>query len=154
MTSPDGTSHPIDSGSRQPGAFHFSFTGLDAEGAWHWNVQATDNENRASTADQTFVFDETLSGLAVPRSVTVGAGLHAAFALSRPASVVLQIEAANGTQVATLPAVQLAAGAQSLAWDGTISGGAKAPPGSYVAVVTETSSVGQASYSSPFSVHR
>ncbi len=154
VTSPDGTSHPIDSGSRQPGTYRFSFTGLDTEGTWHWNVQATDDQNHTSTADQTFVFDETLTGLTVPRSATVGAGLHAAFMLSRPASVVLAIDAANGTQVETLPAVQLTAGPQAIAWDGTITGGAKAPAGSYVAVVTDTSSVGTASYTASFSVHR
>lgn len=154
LIAPDGTSHPIDSGSRQPGTYHFTFTALDTEGIWHWNVQAVDDQNRASTADQTFAFDETLTGLSVPRSVVAGAGVHAAFTLSRPASVVLQIEAANGTQVATLPAIQLAAGPQSVAWDGTLSGGAKAPPGSYLAVVTDTSSVGTASYTAPFAVHR
>jgi Phosphodiester glycosidase/FlgD Ig-like domain len=154
VTSPDGTSHPIDSGSREPGTYRFGFTGLDAEGTWHWNVQATDDENRASTADQTFVFDETLTGLAVPPSVPVGAGLRAGFTLSRPASVVLQIDAENGTQVATLPSYQLPAGAQSAVWDGTLASGAKAPPGSYEAIVTDTSSVGTSSDTASFSVHR
>ncbi len=154
LIGPDGASHPIDSGSRQPGTYRFGFTALDTEGIWHWNVQATDDENRASTADQTFAFDETLTGLSVPRSVAAGVGLSAAFTLSRPASVVLRIEAANGTQVATLPGAQLAAGAQSAGWDGTLGSGVKAPPGSYLAVVTETSSVGTASYTAPFVVHR
>ncbi|HEX4521022.1 MAG TPA: phosphodiester glycosidase family protein [Gaiellaceae bacterium] len=154
LIGPDGSSHPVDSGSRQPGTYHFAFSALDAEGTWHWNVQAVDDQNRSSTADQTFVFDETLTGLAVPRSAAVGAGIHASFTLSRPASVVLAIEAANGTRVAALPGTQLAAGAQSLAWDGTMAGGAKAPPGSYLAVVTETSSVGTASYTASFSLHR
>jgi hypothetical protein len=151
---PDGMSYPVDSGSRQPGTYHFTFTGLDTEGTWHWNVQATDDQNRSSTADQSFVFDETLTGLTVPRSAAAGAGVQAAFALSRPASVVLQIEAANGTQVAALPDAQFAAGAQSVAWDGTLASGGKAPAGSYLAVVTETSSVGQISYTAPFSLHR
>ena len=70
VVGPDGVSHPLDSGARQPGAYHFTFTGLTAEGTWHWTVQATDDQNRTSTADQTFVFDETLTGLAVPRSAT------------------------------------------------------------------------------------
>jgi hypothetical protein len=151
---PDGTSHPVDSGSREPGAYHFTFTALDAEGTWHWNVQATDGQGRTSTADQAFTLDETLSGLSVPRTAAVGSGLHASFTLSRPASVLLEIEAANGTQVATLPAAQLAAGAQSVAWDGTIAGGVEAPAGSYVAVVTETSSVGTSAFSAPFSLRR
>ena len=51
---------------------------------------------------------------------------------------------------ATLPAANLPAGSQSLAWDGLTATGAKAPRGAYVATVTETSSVGTATYSSRF----
>ena len=148
---PDGVAHQVDAGSRQPGTYRFTWTSFDAEGTWHWNVQATDDQNRSSTADQTFQYDLTLSGLAVPRSAS--GGLQAGLTLSRPASVVLQIEAANGTLVTTLPAVSLAAGTQSLSWDGTTAAGAKAPPGPYVATVTETSSVGTASSSAPFALH-
>ena len=106
-------------------------------------MQATDDQNRASTADQTFAFDETLTGLTVPRSVAVGAGLQAAFTLSRPASVVLAIAAANGTRSRRLPAVA-ARRRRAVARLGRhdSAGGAKAPPGSYVAIVTETSSIG------------
>ncbi len=154
VVGPDGTSHPIDAGSREPGTYRFTWAGFDAEGTWHWNVQATDSQNRISTADQTFVFDLTLSGLSVPRSTTSGAGLHVGFTLSRPASVTLAIAAANGTQVETLAAVQLAAGAQSLLWDGTTAGGTPAPPGSYVATVTETSAVGTSSYHASFTLQR
>jgi hypothetical protein len=151
LIGPDGTAHQVDAGSRQPGTYRFTWTSFDTEGTWHWNVQATDDQNRSSTADQTFQYDLTLSGLAVPKSAA--GGLQASFTLSRPASVVLQITAANGTLVTTLPAVSLAAGTQSVSWDGTTAAGAKAPPGHYVATVTETSSIGTASYSAPFALH-
>ena len=115
---------------------------LRPEGTWHWNVQATDDSNRQSTADQTFVYDLTLTGLSVPRTMTAAAGLQVGFSLSRPATVTLQIETNDGTVVDVLPPSQLAAGTQSLLWDGMTSGGGPAPPGAYVARVTDTSSVG------------
>ncbi len=99
------------------------------------------------------MYDLTLSGLAVPKSASTASGLHVGFTLSRPASVVLSITAANGTPVVTLPAAQLDAGAQSLTWDGTIPG-AKAPSGAYVATVTETSSLGTTSVHASFTLHR
>jgi hypothetical protein len=149
---PDGVSHPIDSGSRQPGTYRFTWSSLDAEGTWHWNVQATDDKSQASTADQTFAYDLTLSGLSVPGSSNGGAKV--AFTLSRPASVVLQVAAPNGTIVDMLPAANLAAGPQTVAWDGTMASGAAAPPGAYVASVIETSSVGTATAAARFTLRR
>ena len=151
LIGPDGAAHQVDAGSRQPGTYRFTWTSFAVEGTWHWTVQATDDQNRSSTADQTFQYDLTLSGLAVPRSAS--GGLQVGFTLSRPASVLLQISAANGTLVTTLPAVSLAAGTQSLSWDGTTAAGAKAPPGPYVATVSETSSIGTAASSAPFALH-
>jgi hypothetical protein len=153
LVDPDGQAHQIDSGTRQPGIYKFSWASFDTEGTWHWNVDATDAQNRASTASQSFVYDLTLSGLSVPKSASETSGVHVGFTLSRPASVALSIAAANGTPVATLPATQLAAGAQSVAWDATIPG-AKAPPGAYVATVTETSSLGTTSFHASFTLHR
>jgi hypothetical protein len=153
VVDPSGVSHPVDSGSKQPGTYTFSYTSLDTEGTWHWHVEATDAQNRSSTADQTFVYDLTLTGLTVPKSASVSSGLRVGFTLSRPASVVLSISAANGTPVATLPAAQLQAGAQSLTWDGTMTSG-KPLPGSYVATVTETSQLGTTSLHAPFTFHR
>jgi flagellar hook assembly protein FlgD len=66
--------------------------------------------------------------------------------------VTLAISAANGTLVATLPPASLPAGAQSLTWDGLTSTGARAPHGTYVATVTETSEVGTASTSGRFAL--
>ena len=154
VTGPDGTSYPVDAGSRDPGIYKFPFTSIDAEGTWHWNVQATDDENRSSTADETFVYDATMTGLAVPRDVSAATGLSVGFSLSRPASATLAISAPNGTPVATRAPVQLPAGAQSMQWDGTTSTGAPAPPGTYVATVTETDAIGTASYHGSFRLHR
>jgi len=151
---PDGVSHVVDSGSKQPGQYTFGWTSFNVEGTWHWNVQATDDLGRQSTGDETFQYDLTLTGLSVPKVVSASAGLDASFVLSRPATVMLQIAAANGTAVNTLPAVQLTAGAQTVSWDGMTSAGVPAPRGAYVAEVTETSSLGTASYSAPFALRK
>ncbi len=154
LVGPDGVSHVLDAGSRQPGTYTFSWTGFNVEGTWRFDVQATDAENRVSSAEQTFQYDLTLSGLTVPQTVTAGDGIRVGFTLARPASATLAISAANGTAVATLPAVELAAGTQSLSWQGVLTGGATAPPGAYVATVTETSQIGSESSHASFRVDR
>jgi hypothetical protein len=150
VVGPDGAVHQVDAGSREPGTYSFTWSTFDAEGTWHWNVQATDDQNRASEADRTFAYDLTLSGVSVPGSAK--GSLRVGFTLSRPASVTLGIAAANGTLVATLPPANLPAGAQSLTWDGLTSTGAKAPHGTYVAALTETSAVGTAVSSGRFAL--
>ena len=155
VTGPDGVSHPIDAGARDPGTYRFTFTGLDQEGTWDWNVQATDDSNRQSTADQTFVYDATLSALVGAEDGVRGhRARRCRFSLSRPASVTLAVTAPNGTLVSSTAPAQLDAGPQSLTWDGTTSSGAKAPSGTYVATVTETSSIGTVSFHSSFRLGR
>jgi hypothetical protein len=149
---PDGVSHPLDSGTKQPGTYRFTWTAFDAEGTWHWNVQATDDANHQSTADQTFLYDVTLTDLNVPRSASAKTGLQVGFSLARTAAVTLQIETRTGTVLDVLPAKQLDAGAQSLAWDGTTAAGGTAPPGTYVARVTDTSSVGTVAHTAAFTL--
>ena len=80
-------------------------------------MQATDDQNRSSTADETFQYDLTLSALAVPHSASDG--LQVGFTLSRPASAVLADHGRQRHAVTTLPAVNLSAGTQSLSWDVT-----------------------------------
>ncbi len=142
VVGPDGTEHAVDSGSRQPGTYRFTWSAIDAEGTWHWRVTALDDLGRQSQVDQTFTYDLTLSALAVPRSAPAAAGVTVRFRLSRPATAALEIDTARGTVVRTLAAQDLAAGAASLRWDGTLDGTAKAPAGSYVARVTATSAIG------------
>jgi exopolysaccharide biosynthesis protein len=152
VVGPDGASHPVESGPKDVGTYSFTWNAIDAEGTWHWVVQATDDLNRTSTADQPFRLDLTLSGLTV--SSAPGSGVKVAFTLSRPASVALEVTGANGTLAQALPAVSLPAGPQTVSWDGTTAGGVKAPPGSYVAGLTVTSAIGTASFEAPFRLQR
>jgi hypothetical protein len=153
MIAPDGTQQTVDSGSRQPGTYPFTWSNVDAEGTWHWRVSATDDLGRQSQVDETFTYDLTLSALSVPRSTTATAGVTASIRLSRPATAALDIETPHGTVVRSLPAQDLPAGAASLRWDGTLDGTAKAPPGAYVARVTATSAIGQMALTAPFTLH-
>ena len=154
LVGPDGQSHQLDSGSKQPGTYRFSWTSFDTEGTWHWNVQATDDQNRASTADQAFAYDLTLSGLAVPKSASAANGAARSGSRSR-----VQRRSCSRSRLRTgrpsrrcrRPSSTQAP--QSLTWDGTIPG-AKAPPGAYVATVTETSSLGTTSVHASFTLHR
>ena len=143
-SAPTAPCHQIDQGARQPGTYSFTWNAFDAEGTWHWNVQATDDQNRQSTADRTFSYDLTLTGLAVPSIVR--RRLKVGFTLSRPASAVLSIAAPNGTLVATLPGGQPPRG-RAVAHAGTASRrpARRRRAGAYIATVTETSSIGTAS---------
>jgi hypothetical protein len=151
VVAPDGTVHTLDSGQRDPGTYHFTWNGYDVEGTWHWNVKATDDLGRESTADEPFRYDLTLSSL---KTVPSRDGITATFALSRPASVTLQIETSLGTVVTTDPAVSFDAGTQSLSWDGTTAAGAPAPAGPYVARVAAVSSVGTSDLTASFQLRR
>jgi hypothetical protein len=155
VIAPDGAQQTVDSGSRQPGTYSFTWPAVDAEGTWHWRVSATDDLGRQSQVDETFTYDLTLSALTLSprRPSTAAAGVTASFRLSRPATAALDIETRNGTVVRSLPAQDLPAGAASLRWDGTLDGAAKAPPGSYVAHVTATSAIGQMALAAPFTLH-
>jgi Phosphodiester glycosidase/FlgD Ig-like domain len=152
VVGPDGVATVLDSGMKAPGTYPFVFSAVNGEGTWHWKVTAVDDLGRSSSVDQTFAFDLTLSGLIVPRSTTRASGLTARFQLSRPASVTLQIETPGGTVVRALPPLAEQAGSGTATWDGTLDGVTKAPPGSYVARVTATSSVGTMDLTAPFTV--
>jgi phosphodiester glycosidase/flagellar hook capping protein FlgD len=152
VIAPDGTSHVVDTGSRPPGIYRFSWTTLDSEGTWHWNIKATDDLGRSSSIDRPFTYDLTLSALDVPKTVTAAAGLKAGFTLSRPASVSISVATPTGVVIASDPPVNLQAGTQTLTWTGTTITGAPAPAGSYVAQVTATSAIGTSGLSAPFAL--
>lgn len=150
LVSPAGAGEPVVTAQlQQPGTYPFAASTFDAEGTWHWNVQATDDLGRVSVIDRTFRYDTTLHGLRAPKlahgSATFG------FALSRPASVQLQIETPAGVAVRTYPAAQLPAGAASLGWDGLLSTGTRAYSGAYVVSLTASGAVGTSVLTAPFS---
>lgn len=153
LVGPDGAQHALETGVKHdPGTYTFRYSTFDSEGTWQWQVAATDDLGRASTAERTFRYDTTLHGLAVPRSAR--GRLAVAFTLARSAAVTLRIETPSGVPVRTVAAGRLAPGSHSVAWDGRLAAGTRAFGGTYVAHVGATSSVGTSDLSASFVFRR
>src|SRR6266542_2679387 len=66
LLGPDGAPRYTFSGPQVPGVYAITWTGRrpdgtsDAEGVYHWVVQATDDEGRPSTVDRRFAINNTL----------------------------------------------------------------------------------------------
>jgi hypothetical protein len=149
LVGPDGTAHILEAAVKHdPGTYTFPFGTFDKEGAWKWTVTATDDLGRVSTADRTFRYDRTLQALKVTGNGQV------AFTLTRAATVKVQIETTGGIVVRTLPGGQLAAGAQTAAWDGQLDAGTRAYSGTYVAHVFATTASGTSDLVTQFSYKR
>ena len=153
LSGPNGTKIPLANGAESPGVHTLTWNGTDGgslapEGKWTFTVTGTDDRSIATTATRTFSLDDTLSSLAVhagPGSAT------ATFQLTRPATVVVQVERPTGVPVATLRSGKLVAGAERLTWRGRIGGGLSASSGRYQVAVQATSPVGTSSLVAPFS---
>ena len=153
LIGPDNVARVLESGvAKQPGSYPFTFTNYDAEGTWHWNVQATDDLNRTSTIDRAFRFDTTLKGLTAVQPARGRATFR--FSLSRAARVRLQIETKTGVVMRNVVPVALPAGPQSVVWDGRLPLGTKAYTGTYVGHLFATSSVGTSELALQFAFRR
>lgn len=153
LIGPNGATHVLEQAVQHPpGTYQFSFDAFDAEGTWRWNVVATDDLGRQSTAERTFRYDTTLQGLAAPKLAHGSAAIR--FRLTRPATVKAQIETAGGVVVATLANGALPAGDQIVTWDGTLPQGTRAYSGTYAAHVFATTASGTSDLSTQFSYRR
>ena len=135
-----------------PGVYPASFSAYDAEGTWHWHVQATDDLGRVSVADRSFRYDTTLHALVVPKLAR--GKLTVRFTLSRDAKVRLRIETQGGVAMRDLAPASLTRGPQELVWDGGLPQGTRAYGGTYVAHLFVTSEVGTSELSTPFTFRR
>ncbi len=147
LSGPGGSRITLAKGPEAPGLQRIPWDGRSAgalapEGDWTFAVSAKDDRGVATTAQRTFLLDDTLSALAV----RIGSrGLPTAtFQLARPADVVVQIVRPNGLPVTTVRSGPAAAGSQRVTWRGRI-GGHAAPRGNYRLAVEATSSVGTSS---------
>jgi hypothetical protein len=153
LIGPDNVPRVLEAGvAHQPGTYPFTFTSYDAEGTWHWNVQATDDLGRTSTIDRAFRYDTTLKALSAVQPARGRATFR--FSLSRPAKVRLQIETKTGVVMRNLPPVALSTGQQSVVWDGRLPLGTRAYSGTYVGHVFASSSVGTSELALQFSFKR
>jgi flagellar hook assembly protein FlgD len=148
LTGPNGATITLANDVESPGLHTLTWDGASgAEGQWTFTVTATDDRKVTTTAQRTFLLDDTLSSLAV---TTGSRGLPTAtFQLTRTANVVVRIERPNGVQVASLGSGPRAAGPQHVTWRGRI-GKRRAPGGRYQVEVVATSSVGTSSLAALF----
>jgi flagellar hook assembly protein FlgD len=151
LNGPSGTKIPLANDAESPGTHTFTWDGTNAgapapEGEWTFNVTATDDRNVATTDEQTFSLDDTLSSL----TVSGGTRPTASFQLTRPANVVIRIERPTGVPVATVSSGPRVAGPQHATWRGEI-GKSRASAGRYLIEVVATSSVGTSSLAALFS---
>lgn len=164
LVAPDKTTRTIDSGARAPGVYTFTWTGkaadgtLEPEGTWHFTVTATDDQGQTSTADRSFVLDNTVGFLTVQPSPLVlrpqGTKLTASFTLIRPAKVTVSIETSVGIVVKTILNGTVPAGPFALTWAGKDGSGRLAFGGAYRVHVSATNDVGTVDLFAPFTAHR
>ncbi|HEU5242934.1 MAG TPA: phosphodiester glycosidase family protein, partial [Gaiellaceae bacterium] len=158
LAGPGGAEVTLVNGPVSPGLHTVGWNGTYAgsaggstapEGKWTFTVTGTDDRSVTTSAQRTFSLDDTLSSLAL----TPGAhGLPTAtFKLTRAATVVVQVQRANGVPVATLRSGAQPAGTEQVAWPGRI-GRRRAPGGRYQVMVQATSSIGTSSLAAPFSL--
>jgi flagellar hook assembly protein FlgD len=164
LIGPDAVARTLDAGPKAPGVYPFTWQGVTAEGLpepdgpWRFSVTAVDDQGQTSTAERTFSLNRTLAALSVaPGLLRVRAGgpsLAATFTLARPANVRATVETAAGAVVAVPARLQLAAGTQTIAWNGRVSGNKLAHTGRYRFRVSAVNELGRTELLQPFSVRR
>ncbi len=137
------------------GQHSLAFDGLgQPDGSYTILITATDSSGAAVSLQTPLSITRTLGSVALapaiftPNGDGIGDELQMTFQLAAPAAVRLRVMR-DGIWVATPFSGPLAAGPQSLTWDGSKRVGS-APDGSYTAVVEATDTVGTASASLPF----
>jgi flagellar hook assembly protein FlgD len=154
LVGPGGATVPLASGAVAPGVHTLTWDGTSGgssapEGAWTFQVSATDDRSVTTTAQRTFSLDDTLGSL---KAVRGSRGYPvASFVLARQADVVVRVERPNGIAVAVFRLPKLSPGAHRVGWKGKIAG-RRAPGGRYQMRVQATSSVGTSSLVAPFSL--
>ena len=138
LVGPDGSTRELDSAAKAPGRYKLSWDGAGAaEGRYHWNVTATDDQGQVSTADRAFTLDNTLGFL------RVGAQARTiAFTLTRDATIRVTIETRSGGILRTVARGRRAAGTATVHWNGRDGRRKKVRRGTYVVRVAATSELG------------
>jgi flagellar hook assembly protein FlgD len=140
LTGPNGVTLTLDSGSRAPGLYKFTWDGAgQPEGTWTFRVAADDDLARHSTADRQFSLNRTLGFL---KTSAVRKSVVATFKLARPARIQARIETPSGAVVRTLTTRSVPAGDAVISWRGR--------SGSYLISITATNEVGSAELTAPF----
>ena len=164
LAGPDGSTQTLASDSEQPGVHTLQWSGQTAagtpaaEGNWTFQVTATDDQGRTTTATRAFSLNDTLGALQVdPAAAHLAAGataVTAAFQLAHAATVTTTVETRTGIVIATLQSEKLQPGPQQIAWNGRTAAGGLAFTGAYQMHVVATNPIGTVSLVAPFTAHR
>ena len=154
LVAPDGSEQPLDVGAKTTvGTYRFPLAATAPEGLWRFVVDSTDDLGRASQAERSFSLNSTLASLTVG-SARRGGTVRGSFTLSRPAQVRGTILTASGATLRALSARSLAAGAQTITWNGRSTYGSIVRAGRYQLRVTAQNAVGTVSLTAPFTIRR
>jgi flagellar hook assembly protein FlgD len=163
LAGPGGVTIPLDSGARAPGRYSYTWDarlpdGSPApEGEWRFTAEADDDLGRHSAAERAFSLNKTLGFVSAPRTLLVsrrGGRLSGAFALARPARVVVTVQTVSGVIFRTLTLGALDEGRHAFVWDGRDGKRRPVPRGSYVVRVAAVNDVGRALVDAPVDVRR
>ena len=154
LVAPDGSEQPVDVGAKTTvGTYRFPLAATGPEGVWRFVVDSTDDLGRASQAERSFSLNNTLASLTAG-SVRRGGTVRGRFTLSRPAQVRGTILTASGAPLRALPARSLAAGPQTITWNGRSTYGSLMRAGRYQLRVTAQNAVGTVSLAAPITIRR
>jgi Phosphodiester glycosidase/FlgD Ig-like domain len=173
LLAPDGSVAAESVAQAEPGAYPVAFPpapaatveGTDpsvgaappALGPWRLIVEAVDELGRATSMTRSFVLDDTLGFLRVPRRVTLvkGApGVAIAWRQARPAKAIVTILDSGGEAVRTLALGELEAGERAAVWDGLGRGRKAAAAGTYTIRVATVGPVGRSELSASLQLRR
>jgi len=159
LTGPGRAVRTVDAGAKGPGVYRFSWDGSGTDGGqapdgrWELSVSATADRGLATSANRGFLLNRTLAGLSLRPALLRAGQLTASFTLSRAARVTVRVETRAGAVLAVASRQQLAAGSQTLSWNGR-AGNRKLRAGTYVLRVIAVNEVGSMDLTKQFRLRR
>ncbi len=155
VRAPGGAAPLTSTASQLPGTYPVPFPptgGAPAPGKWSLEVSAVDDVGQASAITRTFVVDDTLGFLRVPRLRAVppqGREIPLTWRLSRPArSSVTVLDETGKLARRLLGGARLLAGEQRVVWDG-LGANRRRLAGRYTVRVVVASEVGRSELTAP-----
>ena len=169
LRAPDGSTPVSTTAQQAPGTYPVPFPAAPeagtaavgavvAAGAWAFEVKAVDDIGQSSSMTRSFVVDDTLGFLRVPKLRAVppsGRDIPITFELARAARVSVTVVDATGRVVRSGLAVPASrdAGDQTVAWNGLAKNG-KVVPGKLTVRVVATSSLGRSELNGPITLRK
>jgi hypothetical protein len=169
LRAPDGSTPVSTQAQQPPGSYPVAFpspaeagtAGIDATaapGSWSFEVKAVDDLGRASSITRTFVVDDTLGFLRVPKLRAVppgGRDIAIAFRLSRQARVTVSVldQAGRAVRRGLADPASREAGEQRVTWDG-LGTNRRRLEGRFTVEVAATSGLGRSVLTAPIVIRK